>query len=204
MDLHLLQETLLNYPVHISVLFSVMCMGLLSCFLGYSLVYLIIGLCGFFVAASSSLLSFGTFLINLNTFVIIISFLLGLLGGAFAVFFFKIGIFILGVLGGYTIGLILLPVMNDPLLLFLMGVAGGLLSFVIEKVVIITATAAIGSLVIVWSIVRMTELLGIITITPEFEPSYIQMLCMLAWLGFTALGCASQYKNLRIKSQKKG
>lgn len=201
MDLHILQQTLLNYPVHIFIIFLLMCMGSLICFFGYTLVYVIIGLCGFFVVALSSLLSFGIFLISYTPIVIFVSFILGLLGVVIAVLSFKLGIFILGVLGGYVIGLILLPVINNPLLLFLMGLVGGLLSLVMEKPVIISATAAIGSLVIVWSIVRLIELWGIITITPEFEPSYIQMLCTLAWFGFTALGCAFQYKNLRVKIQ---
>ncbi|HOV33093.1 MAG TPA: DUF4203 domain-containing protein [Candidatus Hydrogenedens sp.] len=183
-------------------MFLIMCMGFLSCFFGYSLVYIIIGLCGFFTVAFSSLLSFGFFLIDLTPVVIVVSFVLGLLGVAIAVFFFKLGIFILGVLGGYALGLILLPVINNPLLLFLIGLAGGFLSFIVEKIVIITATAVIGSLVIVWSIVRLIELWGVIAITPEFEPSYIQMLCMLAWFGFTALGSAFQYKNLQIKIQR--
>ncbi|MGC9054908.1 MAG: hypothetical protein ACP5KS_13615, partial [Candidatus Hydrogenedens sp.] len=79
------------------------------------------------------------------------------------------------------------------------GIFGGVLSFLIEKIVIVVATSSIGSLIIVWAMVRLLELIGILSITTDFEPSYFRMVSMLTWFGLGLLGCAVQYKYLQLK-----
>ncbi len=180
-----------------------MLIGSLICFLGYRLIYLIIGLCGFIVVTSSSFLLLGGYTTHIFPFTIILSLFLGLIGGILAIFFYKSGVFLLGVIGGFSFGIITLPVINTPIILLLLGIAGGFLSLVVEKILIIIATASIGSLVIVWALVRLFEFIDILKITPDFEPSYFQMVCILTWLGLTLIGFAVQYKYSKVKIRKR-
>ncbi len=80
---------------------------------------------------------------------------------------------------------------------------GGIFSLFIEKIVIVIATASIGSLVSVWAMVRLFEFFDILSITPDFEPSYFRIVCVLTWLGLGLLGCSIQYKYTQIKQRKK-
>jgi len=196
-------QQILNFPIHLSTIFLVMLLGFLICFTGYRIVYWIIGLCGFCILSSSSFLLLEGYATHLFPLTIALSFFLGILGSLFAIFFYKSGIFLLGVIGGFSFGIVLLPVMNIPIILLISGILGGILSFVIEKIIIVVATSSIGSLIVVWAIVRLLELIGILSITPDFEPSYFRMISMLTWLGLGLLGCAIQYKYSKSTPKKR-
>ncbi len=196
-------QKILDFPIHVSAIFLIMLVGFLICFSGYRLVHFIIALCGFLIIFSSSFLLLGAYIIHSLTLILIISSLLGLLGGAFAVFLYKSGIFLLGVLGGFSFGVVVLSVMNNSIILILLGITGGILSLFIEKIVIVIATASIGSLVSVWAMVRLFEFSNILSITPDFEPSYFRIVCVLTWLGLGLLGCSVQYKYAQITKQRK-
>ncbi len=192
-----------NFPIHVSAILLIILVGLVICFAGYRVVYWIIGLCGFGIVSSGSFLLLGGYATHFFPLTIALSFFLGILGSLFAIFFYRSGIFLLGVVGGFSFGIVLLPVMGNPIILLLSGILGGILSFVIEKIIIVVATASIGSLIVVWAMLRFFELMGILSITPDFEPSYFRMLSMLTWLGLGLLGCAVQYKYSKSTHKKK-
>lgn len=192
-----------NFPLHTLTIFLIMLTGFVICFSGYRFVHWIIGLCGFLIVFSCSFLILEVYVINSLFLTLIVSCLLGLSGGAFAIFFYKSGIFLLGVLGGCSFGIVVLSVINNPVILILLGITGGIFSLFIEKIVVVISTSSVGSLVIVWAMVRLFEFLGILSITPEFEPSYFKMVCLLTWFVLGLLGCAVQYKYFQIKQQKR-
>ncbi len=190
-------QKVLQFPIDISAILLIMLVGLLICIAGYRLIYLTMGLCGFIILFSSSLLFLSALIPHLFPLILILSISLGIGGGVSAIFFYRSGIFLLGVLGGFSFGIVIIPVLNSPIIMILLGVAGGVLSLIVEKIALIISTASIGSLVFVWSLVRILEFIEVLSISPDFEPSYIRMVCMLTWFGFTLLGCAIQYKYIK-------
>lgn len=196
-------QQIMNSPIHVSTIFFMIILGFLMCFAGYRLVYCIIGLCGFCIVSSASFLLWGGYAIQFFPLTIALSFFLGLLGSFLAIFFYRSGVFLLGVIGGFSFGIVLSPVISNPIILLTLGILGGVLSFVIEKIIIVVATSSIGALVVVWAMVRLLELIGILSITPDFEPSYFRMVSMLTWLGLGLLGCAVQYKYSKSTTKKR-
>lgn len=202
-DLIEMYDKIVQLPIYISIILLIMALGFVVVFFGYQLTHFIIGLCGFLVMFSSSFLLLGGYWVHAFPIVILISILMGLIGSAFAIFFYKTGVFLLGVLGGFSLGMMVLPIVNNPLILLALGIIGGCLSFLVEKAVLIISTASIGSLVVVWGLVRILEYLQILSISSHFEPSYFRWVCLLSWLGLGILGCAVQYKYDTKKRKRK-
>ncbi|HOK09459.1 MAG TPA: DUF4203 domain-containing protein [Candidatus Hydrogenedens sp.] len=187
------------------ILIAIWIIGFLCCFYGYRFLYFIIGACGFVTLFLTSWLLLNTLspLPFLSIVVqLFISIIFGLVGVAISIFMYKVGVFLLGFLGAYIISFILTGLIDYSLLMVLIGCVGGVLSLVAERVVVVVATASVGSLMIVWAIVQFLEYGGIIHVGLSFEPSYVDMMSKLAWFGFSALGCSIQYKNINPQKSK--
>ncbi|MGC9053478.1 MAG: DUF4203 domain-containing protein, partial [Candidatus Hydrogenedens sp.] len=110
-------QQILNYPIHMSAILFIIVLGFLMCFTGYRLIYWIIGLLGFGILSSASFLFLGGYMMHFFPLTIALSLLLGIIGSLLAILFYKSGIFLLGMIGGFSFGIILLPVMNNPIIL---------------------------------------------------------------------------------------
>jgi hypothetical protein len=134
------------------VVASVMALGAWYCFLGYRTIKFIIGLTGFIIAGSVAgiLIHWAT---DGHTITTAVAALIGGISGAFALFFlFRTGIFALGLLGATLIGhnvLVDRPESWAPLAVLGIGVLGGLFALLLERPVMILATAVLGSWFIV-------------------------------------------------------
>ncbi len=112
-------QKVLQFPIDISAILLIMLVGLLICIAGYHLIYLTIGLCGFIILFSSSLLFLSALIPHLFPLILILSISLGIGGGVSAIFFYRSGIFLLGVLGGFSFGIVIIPVLNSPIIMIL-------------------------------------------------------------------------------------
>lgn len=134
------------------VVVAVMAVGAWYCFLGYKTLKFIIGLTGFILAGGVAglLIHWAT---GGHTISMIIATLIGGISGAFALFFlFRTGIFSLGLLGATLIAhnaLIDRPESWAPLAVLGLGIVGGLFALLVERPVMILATAVLGSWLIV-------------------------------------------------------
>ncbi len=122
--------------------------GTLYCFLGYRTLRLIIILTGFLLAGAVAA-AFAAWISQGETIPIVLTALFGGICGAVALaFLVRSGIFLLGMLGALVAAMHLTAGMQQPWIpwaVLAAGGAGGLLTLVLRRTIVILATAAIGS-----------------------------------------------------------
>jgi len=185
---------LLEQNENISTLIVLLLVGSLICFSGYRFVYIVLGMCGLLSGFTSALLVIGA-MSNLSIeWIIIIASVFGIIGLLVSIFLFKLGIFILGVIGGISLSIVLTPIMDAPIVVVLFSMLGGIFALILEKPVIIFSTASIGSMLIFLAVLHIIELLDWVRITSDFDPKYFHLISGLVWLGLTVLGSAIQFR----------
>ncbi len=180
--------------------------GTLYCFLGYRTLKFVIGIAGFTLAGSVAGL-IALWLTRGNEVAGIISFCLGGISGAFALFFlYRAGIFLVGLLAATLIANNVFQTADqewEPLIVLGVGFVGGLLALILEKPVMIVATSTLGAVLLTMCGVYFYE-----GGTDPFEPyraalrNEDQRFYVLgAWLVLTIIGVFSQFattKNFKI------
>lgn len=171
--------------------------GCFFCLFGYRLFYITI------FVSSFSLFSIAIFFLlsiltnNEHTqVVLIVSFCIGLLCAILSLFLVKLGIFLIGLIAGCSIGFVFSPVFDNPVIPLVFGIVGGLFTLFLEKPMLILATASTGALLIFWAVLQVLHTSKIIDINVEINPTYFYLICGFWWASFTALGSAFQYRIL--------
>ncbi len=152
---------LFNSPVDVSdltaqqingLIAAAVAIGTLYCFLGYRTLRFVLGLTGFLMAGgvAATLVNWVT---QGNQLAVLIGLFIGGTCGAFALYFlYKTGVFLLGLMGTALIAHNVLSAQPDtwiPLAVIGLAVVGGLVALLLERPVILLATAALGAWMVV-------------------------------------------------------
>ena len=169
-------------PIALSVLIGLaIVVGALQCFFGYRLFKFVLGLTGFLLgtalAGYTALLASGSALVAL-----VAGLVGGLLGALLLVASYFIGVFLVGAALGCILGIVLLGLTAagpQPVLLIALGAVGGIAAVVLQKVVIILATAFGGA----YSVVMGSTCLA----TGASDPAAVERLCRSVGTQHSAL-----------------
>lgn len=126
--------------------------GIVSCFWGYRVFKVILGIIGFILGAylAGSLAFHFTHHVGIIT--VIAALVGGFIGGSIIVSLYYVGVFILGALAAWLLGVMLTGAAGHPahlVLLIIIAIIGGILAVVFQKLIIIVSTAFYGS----WNVV---------------------------------------------------
>lgn len=187
--------------------FIFIAIGLAILFFGYRFFKIALGVMGF---ASGFILvsTLGTDLTEFGRNEILAAAIIG--GIAFTFIFvlaYYAGVFIMGAFLGYILGTTLSPYINlDPLIIIAVAVVlGGMITFAVQKVVIICLSSFFGA----WTILLgVGQLLGRVrTDSLVSEPGKVLLLyqefswMMLVWLVIALIGIYSQYRKMDSKKK---
>ncbi|MDP7639177.1 MAG: DUF4203 domain-containing protein [Candidatus Hydrogenedentes bacterium] len=176
---------------------ALVAIGTIYCFLGHRALKLVIGLTGFLVAGAVASALVGL-LTDGHLVSVGIGFLVGGIAGAMALLFlYRLGIFLIGFLAVALIAHNVLPVRPEawvPLAVAGSGVVGGVISLVVERPVVILATAAIGS----WLLVSVGARFALATeyLAQEnspLNPDQIEWALLIAWSILAVMGAFAQF-----------
>lgn len=188
-----------------AVVAVVIAVGTLYCFLGYRTLRFIIGLTGFLVAGGVAGI-LAHWVVEGNLVVIGICALIGGISGAFALtFLYKTGIFFVGALGGGLAAHAILQVRPEPwipLVVVGIGLVAGLLAILIERPVMMLATAAIGAWLVISGVSYFLE--GSVDLGQfGFAPATAERSSALigGWAVLTIAGVLAQFAT-RKKAKK--
>jgi Domain of unknown function (DUF4203) len=186
-------------------IFSVI--GLAVLFFGYKFFKAALGLMGF-AAGFVLVVTLGSDLTDFGQTEILIA---GLIGGVAFIFLFVLayyaGIFIMGALLGYILGTSVSPYIHvDPLIIIAVSVVlGGMITFAVQKVVIICISAFFGAWIFLLGI---GQLLGHIkTASLINNPGNVLLFyqeftwMMLVWLAIAMIGIYSQFRRMGKKKE---
>jgi len=185
--------------------------GILSCFFGYRLFKVILGFWGFIIGFILTRFIFAQYVgTNDNTILLIA----GLVGGVVGIFLFislfKVGIFALGAMFGYTLVMMFVSagkLQPDPIILILAAILGGILALLLQRPMIILSTAFGGAFLVVFGVAYFLNLpMKLIDLLEN--PELIQMgniqlyLLFISWLILSFFGASLQFK-VTGKARKK-
>ena len=189
-------DSLTNYHEN-GVVASVMMLGTLYCFLGYRTLRFIIGLTGFMIAGSVAAV-LAHWISNGHLLAIVVVGFIGGVAGAFALtFLYKVGIFLLGSIGGGIASHAFLHTRPEswiPFVIIGLATVGGLLALLIEPPIIMLATAIIGAWMVVSGVSYLLEgtaELGQFGFAPATGERSSAML--LAWAALAVAGAMAQF-----------
>lgn len=177
--------------------------GTLYCFLGYRTLRFVLGLTGFLMAGGVAA-TLVNWISQGNQLATLIALFIGGMCGAFALYFlYRTGVFLLGLMGTALITHNVLAAQPDtwiPLAVLGLAVAGGLFALLIERPVILLATAALGAWMVVsgvaYFIVGSSELEEL----PKILESEEQRTIVLAsWAVLALAGALSQVATTKKK-----
>lgn len=177
--------------------------GTLYCFLGYRTLRFVLGLTGFLMAGGVAA-TLVNWISQGNQLATLIALFIGGMCGAFALgFLYRTGVFLLGLMGTALITHNVLAAQPDtwiPLAVLGLAVAGGLFALLIERPVILLATAALGAWMVVsgvaYFIVGSSELEEL----PKILESEEQRTIVLAsWAVLALAGALSQVATTKKK-----
>jgi hypothetical protein len=130
----------------------VVALGLLTCFLGYRLLKVTLGIMGFIAGAGAGW-AVASSLVPGNSGVSLVGAVIGsVLGAVLYVWLFYLGIFLLGASAGAILAAVFFNAAGNqptPIPLFAVAIGFGLLSLAMRKFMIITSTAFTGSYLVV-------------------------------------------------------
>jgi len=186
-------------------IFSVI--GIAILFAGYRFFRVALGIMGF-AAGFTLVVTLGSDLTNLGRTGILVS---GVVGGILFTFLFVLayyaGVFIMGAFLGYVLGTSASPYIHvDPVIIIAVAVVlGGLITFAVQKVVIICISAFFGAWVFLLGIGQLFSRVD--TRRLFDEPGKILLLyqhqtwMMLVWLAVAVVGIIGQYKGMQRKKE---
>lgn len=177
--------------------------GTLYCFLGYRTLRFVLGLTGFLMAGGVAA-TLVNWISQGNQLATLIALFIGGMCGAFALgFLYRTGVFLLGLMGTALITHNVLAAQPDtwiPLAVLGLAVAGGLFALLIERPVILLATAALGAWMVVsgvaYFIVGSSELEELPKILESEEQRTI---VLAAWAVLALAGALSQVATTKKK-----
>ncbi len=178
--------------------------GIISCFWGYRLFRVLLGVIGFVLGAYIAASLTAGFVGGLGIAAIVAGLAGGLLLGSLFVTMYLIGVFILGALGGWVFGLAITGAAGHGmhvLLFVLLAVIGGVLTIFFQKLIIISSTALAGAW---YAVAGAFYILGN-SYTPSQairDPGVLAgrtegagLVVLLCWLALGISGIIFQYRN---------
>ena len=196
--------------IDIAIICSIF-LGAISCFFGYRIFKVILGILGFILGAIAAS-GIADIIFDGQQIVILIAALVGgIIGAAIFSFLYFVGIFALGAILGVIIGTLISSIIGGALQLVLqaiLAIIGGIAALIFQKFMIILATAFSGS----WSIV--TGLYYFITGDLNFyrifqNPKNLFLLdkyffvALMSWFMLGIISIVIQYKITRKRLKKK-
>ena len=191
-----------QYEMHNVYIFVQIILGLLTCFFGYRMFKIILGILGFFLGAALAG-SFAVSAISDSQFALIfITIIGGIAGAVVLVAFYFLGVFLFGAGLGYLAGVTLCLRMgwsHEIIISFILAAVVGVLALLIQRFMIIVSTAFVGS----WAVISgfyylLNEEFHLIInsrIRESFslveEPS--GLILLLLWILLAIVGIIIQY-----------
>ena len=205
---------LLNSPLDLSdlttqqingLIAAAVAIGTLYCFLGYRTLRFVLGLTGFLMAGGVAA-TLVNWISQGNQLAALIGLFIGGMCGAFALYFlYRTGVFLLGLMGTALITHTVLSAQPDtwiPFAVLGLAVVGGLLALLLERPVILLATAALGAWMVVsgvtYFIVGSSELEEL---TKLFESEDQRMIVVASWAVLAVAGAISQVATTKKKAK---
>ncbi len=205
---------LFNSPIDVSdlttqqlnvLIVTAVAIGTLYCFLGYRTLRFVLGLTGFLMAGGVAA-TLVNWISQGNQLAVLIALFIGGMCGAFALYFlYRTGVFLLGLMGTALIAHNVLSAQPDtwiPVAVIGVAVLGGLVALLLERPVILLATAALGAWMVVsgvaYFIVGSGELEGL---TKVFESEEQRMIILASWAILAVAGALSQVATTKKKGK---
>ena len=181
--------------------------GLLTCFLGYRLLKVTLGITGFIIGMAGGWALGMSLAPDSNVIALICALVAGVIGAGLCVWLFFLGIFLLGASAGAIAGAALFSVaasQTQPILLFLLAILFGLFALVLQKFMIIVSTAFGGSYLVTAGILHLLS--GVHNVSPPWfdhlQPgSARDYVAFFLWLVFGVAGMSFQYKGSRTRDK---
>jgi hypothetical protein len=132
--------------------------GVLICFCGYRILKLTLGIMGFMAAASGGWTLGLSWAPNNSGIALICALIAGLIGAILCIWFFFLGVFLLGASAGAIVAAALFNAAGSqpqPILLIVLAVVFGVLALVMQKFMIIASTAFSGSYLVIVGVLRL-------------------------------------------------
>jgi len=203
---------LFNSPIDVSdlttqqlngLIATAVAIGTLYCFLGYRTLRFVLGLTGFLMAGGVAA-TLVNWISQGNQLAVLIALFIGGMCGAFALYFlYRTGVFLLGLMGTALIAHNVLSAQPDtwiPVAVIGVAVLGGLVALLLERPVILLATAALGAWMVVsgvaYFIVGSGELEGL---TKVLESEEQRMIMLASWAILAVAGALSQVATTKKK-----
>ena len=205
---------LFNSPVDVSdltaqqingLIASAVAIGTLYCFLGYRTLRFVLGLTGFLMAGGVAA-TLVNWISQGNQLSVLIALFIGGMCGAFALYFlYKTGVFLLGLMGTALIAHNVLSAQHDtwiPVAVIGLAVFGGLIALLLERPVILLATAALGAWMVVsgvtYFVVGSGELGGLTEVLQSEEQ---RVIVIASWAVLAVAGALSQVATTKKKGK---
>ena len=179
--------------------------GTLYCFLGYRTLKFVIGLTGFLFAggvagAYAGWATGGSLLAAMITAVIA-----GVIGAIAVFFFYRVGVFLLGLLGGAVIARAALGGQSDVAassIVLATAVFGGLTGLFLERPLMTIATSAIGAWMVINGIAFFVLGNGSVeSFETALSKGSTQYMLLIYWLVLTVAGALTQFVTHKPKEQ---
>jgi len=177
--------------------------GIVVCFWGYRIFKTMLGLAGFIAGAWLFYLIGMHFTGHAGVLTVIVTIFGGLIGASLSVVFYFVGLFLIGALGGWHIGMLIagatgaVAIMVLPLAL---AAAGGILAIFFQKLIVVVSTSVYGA----WGLVAGGFFIlgsGLLPADPLRDPALavknlrgMNPLFALVWLAFALAGLVYQYR----------
>ena len=179
--------------------------GTLYCFLGYRTLRFVLGLSGFLMAGTVAAI-----LVNWisqgNELAMLIALCVGGMCGAFALYFlYRTGVFLIGLMGTALIAHVVLAAQPDtwiPFAVVGIAVVGGLFALLIERPIILLATAALGAWMVVSGVTYfIVGSSGLDELTKVLESDNQRTIVLASWAVLAVAGALSQIATTKKKSK---
>ncbi len=179
--------------------------GTLYCFLGYRTLRFVLGLSGFLMAGAVAAI-----LVNWisqgNELAMLIALCVGGMCGAFALYFlYRTGVFLIGLMGTALIAHVVLAAQPDtwiPFAVVGIAVVGGLFALLIERPIILLATAALGAWMVVSGVTYfIVGSSGLDELTKVLESDNQRTIVLASWAVLAVAGALSQIATTKKKSK---
>lgn len=179
--------------------------GTLYCFLGYRTLRFVLGLTGFLMAGGVAA-TLVNWISQGNQLATLIALFIGGMCGAFALYFlYRTGVFLLGMMGTALIAHNVLAAQPDtwiPLVVVGLAVAGGLFALLIERPIILLATAALGAWMVVSGVTYfVVGSSGLEELTKLMESEDHRMIVIVSWAVLAVAGALSQVATTKRKKK---
>jgi hypothetical protein len=181
--------------------------GIANCFFGYRIFRILLGILGFIGGALAGLVIIQALVLGGSIsssgallYYILAALVGGAIGAVLLIFVYFIGVFLLGAAAGFVIGYVAALALNanDDVALIaavVLALAGGILALILQRVIIIIATAISGALYIVSGIAALVSP-ALVTRTmsgqtPAIDTAFTIML--IGWVVLSIAGMVVQF-----------